>query len=218
MNALVTFRANAAGNLAATREQRQVAAEQVAANLRTKIFAQLRQLSAAKSQVAPATAAKTAAASGAKSAQSKKETAANLQQGLDRDAFLQLLVMQMRYQDPLEPVENTEMIAQLAQFSALEQMTNLNESFENFATELGFLTGNVDQLNFISAQGLLGKYVSGVDADRNPVSGTVDAVTLENSIVVLTVGEQRMPMTGVLNISQNPPPETAASKKGVWPW
>ena len=45
--------------------------------------------------------------------------------GLDKDAFLQLLVAQMKYQDPLEPTSNTEYISQLATFSELEEMQNM---------------------------------------------------------------------------------------------
>lgn len=47
---------------------------------------------------------------------------------LDKDAFLQLLVAQMQYQDPLQPTDNTEYISQLATFSELEEMQNLNQS------------------------------------------------------------------------------------------
>ena len=46
---------------------------------------------------------------------------------LGKDAFLQLLVTQMRYQDPLNPQDNAEYLSQLAQFSALEQMTNVSK-------------------------------------------------------------------------------------------
>lgn len=50
---------------------------------------------------------------------------------IGQDAFLQLLITQMRYQDPLSPMENEEFIAQLAQFSSLEQMQQLNSNFES---------------------------------------------------------------------------------------
>lgn len=50
---------------------------------------------------------------------------------LGKDAFLQLLVTQMQYQDPLNPASDTEFIGQLAQFSALEEMQNLNQTMTN---------------------------------------------------------------------------------------
>lgn len=51
-------------------------------------------------------------------------------QDLDRQAFLNLLITQLRYQDPLNPMDDRDFIAQMAQFSALEQMMNLNATFE----------------------------------------------------------------------------------------
>ncbi|MCL2456516.1 MAG: hypothetical protein FWD19_03085 [Defluviitaleaceae bacterium] len=49
---------------------------------------------------------------------------------LDKQAFLNLLIQQLRHQDPLNPMDDRDFIAQMAQFSALEQMTNLNATFE----------------------------------------------------------------------------------------
>lgn len=49
---------------------------------------------------------------------------------LDRDAFLQLLVTQMKNQDPLNPMEDKEFVAQLAQFSSLEQLFAVNENLQ----------------------------------------------------------------------------------------
>ncbi|SDG36671.1 flagellar basal-body rod modification protein FlgD [Selenomonas sp. WCT3] len=59
---------------------------------------------------------------------------------LGKDAFLQLLVTQMKYQDPLDPQDNGEYLAQLAQFSALEQMTNVSDGLKNVSD----LVSNID--------------------------------------------------------------------------
>ena len=99
----------------------------------------------------------------------------------------------MQHQDPLAPEDNTQMIAQLAQFSSLEQMQNLNEGFQSFA-------GNLDQLNFISASALVGKHVTGLDVSGTAVDGTVDSVQMSGSVVYLTVGKQQMSMAGVLTL------------------
>ncbi len=132
-----------------------------------------------------------------KSSDSTKSTSEDLlgTDALGKDQFLQLLVLQMQNQDPMSPTDNTEMIAQLAQFSSLEQMQNLNESFET-------LSGNIDQLNFINASGMVGKEVTGLDINGEAITGVVDSVSMEDSIVYLLIGDNVMSMAGVTEIKE----------------
>ena len=70
---------------------------------------------------------------------------------MDKDAFLQLLVAQMQYQDPLEPTSNTEFVSQYAQFSQVEQMQNMAATSELArATSLvgDYVYGKVDYVAF----------------------------------------------------------------------
>ena len=61
---------------------------------------------------------------------SVKKSTKSSKSGMDKEAFLQLLVAQMKYQDPLEPTSNTEYISQYAQFSQVEQMQNMSSSMD----------------------------------------------------------------------------------------
>jgi flagellar basal-body rod modification protein FlgD len=57
--------------------------------------------------------------------------------GLGQDAFLQLLVTQLQHQDPLQPQPDTEFLAQLAQFSSLEQLTTMNSNIQQLVALAG---------------------------------------------------------------------------------
>jgi flagellar basal-body rod modification protein FlgD len=57
--------------------------------------------------------------------------------GLGREAFLQLLVTQLQHQDPTQPQQDGEFIAQLAQFSSLEQLTHIQQTLKDIGTALG---------------------------------------------------------------------------------
>ena len=72
---------------------------------------------------------------------------------MDKEDFLLLLVTQFQYQDPLNPMEDQEFVAQMAQFSSLEQLMNLNDSMDN-------LTKATDNQQMINATSYIGKQVS----------------------------------------------------------
>ena len=60
---------------------------------------------------------------------------------LGRDAFLSLLITQLQHQDPMQPQENGEFLAQLAQFSSLEKLTSIETSIKELATAFKTLAG-----------------------------------------------------------------------------
>lgn len=117
---------------------------------------------------------------------------------LGKDAFLQLLVTQMQYQDPLDPQDNGEYIAQLAQFSSLEQMTNLNET-------LNTLSGIVNTMNTSmlvgQLSGFIGKNIEWTDSEGNTQSGVVDAVKIVDGQPYILVGDQLVDVPSVETIS-----------------
>ncbi len=104
----------------------------------------------------------------------------NSNSSLDKDAFLQLLVAQMQYQDPLQPTSNTEYMSQLAQFSTVEELQNIDSTFGN--SQAMNLTGQYVILNVPDAAGNI-----------NQVSGLVDYVTLSEGKTYFHIGEDYYP-------------------------
>ncbi|MEQ8167390.1 MAG: flagellar hook capping FlgD N-terminal domain-containing protein [Candidatus Eremiobacterota bacterium] len=89
---------------------------------------------------------------------------------LGKDQFLELLIKQLQNQDPLSPTDNTEFIAQLAQFSSLEQMNNLNSSFEKL---MSFQMVN-------QAASFIDKSVVIKDDSGKEITGTVEKVVMQD--------------------------------------
>lgn len=85
---------------------------------------------------------------------------------LDKDDFLKILVTQLTHQDPTQPMEDREFVSQMAQFSSLEQMTNLNKEFSKV----------VNLIAASQAMNLLGKTVEIHQGDQ-VVTGIVKEVT-----------------------------------------
>ncbi len=95
---------------------------------------------------------------------------------LGKDDFLKILITQLTHQNPLEPMEDKEFIAQMAQFSSLEQMTNVAEGMENLA--------NFSMINAVS---FIDRNVSYVDEDGGIQEATVTGVAFEDGAVVLAL-------------------------------
>jgi flagellar basal-body rod modification protein FlgD len=124
-------------------------------------------------------------------------------QGLDRDMFLQLMVAQFSNQDPMSPMSDTEQVAQLAQFSTLEQMTNLVDSLMDLKVGIALM---LNQSVISSGSALIGKDVVGSifesDGTEREISGTVSSVHMKNGILMLKVNGEDLPIDGLKEIRE----------------
>ena len=109
---------------------------------------------------------------------SVKNSTKSSNNGMDKEAFLQLLVAQMKYQDPLEPTSNTEYISQYAQFSQVEQMQNMSNSMD--LQRASALVGKEVYIKTTTSSG-----------DTKLVQGRVDYVSYENNKAYLYINEQK---------------------------
>jgi len=100
-----------------------------------------------------------------------------VKQDLDKDDFLKILITQLQHQDPTAPMEDREFISQMAQFSSLEQMTNMSQSFSKLAAIF----------NSTEAQSLLGRNVEIQDGGRS-VFGAVSQVVRGEFPLVMVDG------------------------------
>lgn len=113
------------------------------------------------------------------------------QSSLGKEDFLRLLITQLTHQDPTQPLQDREFIAQMAQFSMLEQMVNLNDMFTRFV--------EVQSLNGLST--MIGKKVTWTEhvkeSDENgneviketPKEGTVKAISFKDGKVQLVLAD-----------------------------
>jgi flagellar basal-body rod modification protein FlgD len=114
---------------------------------------------------------------------------------LGSDDFMKLLAVQFQSQDPMKPMEDTAFIAQMAQFSALDQSSSL-------VKEMALL--RADQQN-LSASGMLGRNVTVENSDGFPVIGQVSAVESTSEGPVLVIDGVRYPLSSVQRVEYTAP-------------
>ncbi|TDF98224.1 flagellar hook capping FlgD N-terminal domain-containing protein [Paenibacillus piri] len=132
----------------------------------------------------------------------KKEDAGKL----GKDEFLKILMAQLRNQDPMEPLQDKEFIAQMAQFTSVEQLTNLNTEMKQLRQTLGF------------ASGLIGKEISWttVSSDsNNPIvkNGVVESIIVKSDGQYAVVKGEQIGLDRISAITNptpaaNPSPDT----------
>lgn len=122
---------------------------------------------------------------------------------LGKDAFMALLVEQMKNQDPMNPQSNEDFIAQLASFSSLEQMEQMNANLLGMAI-LEESNALLSQLTEGAA--LIGKQVTWTDpATGLGGSGVVDSIQLQDGLSFLNVNGTEVPLYQVGEVSEAAP-------------
>ncbi len=109
---------------------------------------------------------------------------------LGKDDFLRLLTTQLQHQDPMNPQNDMAFIGQMAQFSALEQTTNMASSLERYGTSQ----------QVAQSIGLIGHEVDAEDAAGAKLTGKVDSVNIAAGSIVINVGSNKLSPGQILEI------------------
>ena len=128
-------------------------------------------------------------------------------QTLGQSDFLKLLVTQMSQQDPMNPMKDTEFIAQMASFSALEQSKTMEADISALRTEQQLLQAN----------GLIGRLVNMQSEDGTLVSGIVNGVQVADGTPTLVVNGQTFTLSQVVSVAPAPNSSAATAEEGAQP-
>ena len=109
---------------------------------------------------------------------------------LDKDAFLKLLVAQLRYQDPTNPADGSQFLAQTAQFTVVEKLSDLAEG------QQALLSAQL----MLGASSLVGRTVTYPGADGTDTTGVVRSATFSGSTPTLKVGDTDVPLSSVTEV------------------
>jgi flagellar basal-body rod modification protein FlgD len=114
--------------------------------------------------------------------------------------FLQLMVAQLRYQDPMNPSDPSEFLSQNAQFTALEKMQQVaDQTSALLAAQISF-----------GASGLVGRYVSYLNADGTSTAGLVGSVTYDANGPMLVVDGESVSLGQIQSVTADAPADDSA--------
>lgn len=127
-------------------------------------------------------------------------------QTLGQDDFLKLITVQLANQDPMKPMEDTSFIAQMAQFSSLEQSSQMSRDIAALRSDMGLQ----------SATALLGREVV-LDSGEGEITGVVESVDATTDTLRVSVGGQLYPFSSILRVASAPATAPASDPDTVQP-
>ena len=109
---------------------------------------------------------------------------------VDVSSFVKLMIAELQHQDPLNPMDNTQMMQEMGQLETIDSTQKLTTTLNSV------LQGQ----SFATAASLIGKQINGLDDNSNPVTGTVDKVTVSNGDVKVQVGDSTLSLSNISDI------------------
>lgn len=114
-----------------------------------------------------------------------------MQNNLGKDQFLELLTTQLKNQNPMEPMDNKQFISQMAQFSSLEQMNNLNSTMKGF----------VKAQKISQAGSLVGQKVEVLNSDTgDTITGKIEKANVTGENTTVTINGSQYPIANIQNV------------------
>ncbi|ANS74003.1 flagellar hook capping protein [Paenibacillus yonginensis] len=146
------------------------------------------------------------------SASNVQTAAAKDTQSLGKDQFLKILITQLQNQDPMQPMEDKEFIAQMAQFTSVEQLVNISSQLNTMSLSLGSVSSLIGkeatwmQDNSDSSKAYV---IDGDTAsdDGYTLKGIIDGIVVRSGIQYAKIGSNEVPVTKILQIDN---PDDAA--------
>jgi flagellar basal-body rod modification protein FlgD len=110
---------------------------------------------------------------------------------MDNGGFMSLLLAQLRNQNPLEPMQDKDMMAQFTQLNSLQELQKMESMFEQMSTS--------NQLG--NAAGLIGKSVKVAGDDGEDITGVVTGVTFSGGKIMLNLGDKQVPLDSLISVT-----------------
>ena len=110
--------------------------------------------------------------------------------GLGKDDFLKLLVSQLQHQDPMNPVDDKDFMGQMAQFTSVEQLTNMASAIDRMSTAS----------QSTQSIALIGKTVSWKKDDGSTGEGVATSVSFADSAIQITVGDAQIAPNEIVSV------------------
>ncbi|WP_044478354.1 flagellar hook assembly protein FlgD [Paenibacillus antibioticophila] len=132
---------------------------------------------------------------------------------LGKDSFLKLMLTQMQNQDPLSPMDNKDMIAQMAQFTSVEQLVNISSQLSAMSQSLGNNSGLIGKVVSWQGETKTGNYdisTGKSEVITNYESGLVDSIIVRDGVHYVKVGSKEIEISDIQRVEDAPDQEEGA--------